>query len=153
MKNYTLSFLLLIAFALASTTFTSCGDSCDEEQAVTDAERILALAFEYADDITNEDKCKAYYDAVKDYIDDYKGCEGVEQSDVDDAEAILADLPCGSYVGMTLKNSGLSLGCGGLFYWKKLSYPIIYSKYGSAILLLVYLLNTHQICIAQTKKT
>ncbi len=94
MKKFIFTLSILLAFAFVSATFTSCGGGCDEDQAVEDANRIGTLAADYLADITNDEKCQAYVDAVRDFVNDYKDCDDVEQSQVTEIETAISGLPC-----------------------------------------------------------
>ena len=92
MKNI---FSLLLAFGLFGMLFTSCGgDPCeDEEQITEDAGELFSVALTYGLSPT-DDNCKAYADALEDYLDKYDGCDGVDQSDIQESRDALNDLPC-----------------------------------------------------------
>jgi len=94
MKKFIISFSMLIAFAFVASTFTSCGGGCDESQATEDASRVADLAIEYLSDPENEDKCKAYVDAVRDFVNDYGDCDDVDPADVAEIEDGISGLPC-----------------------------------------------------------
>lgn len=74
---------------------TSCGnDACDdEEQAAADSEELLDVAFAYGFNPT-EDNCRAYRDALADYLDTYGSCDGVDQASIEESRQSLNDLPC-----------------------------------------------------------
>ena len=81
-------------FLFLSFTFFSCSSGCDQSDATADAERISELASEYIADIQNDEKCKDYVDAVKQFVSDYRDCDDVDQSSIDAIEQAIAALPC-----------------------------------------------------------
>lgn len=85
-------FSIVCSFAIS---LSSCSDSCDESQAEADSNRINELSQIYIDDITNNDKCQDFVDAVRQFVSDYRDCDGVNQTDLDSIESSIQGLPCG----------------------------------------------------------
>ena len=90
------SFLKIsLLFLILSFTFFSCSSGCDQSDATADAEMISELAEAYIADVLNDEKCKDYVDALKQFVSDYRDCDDADQSSLDSIEQSIAALPCG----------------------------------------------------------
>lgn len=89
MKN-----LFLSALAFVAISFASCGgDSCDAADITAAVDNISTTLTAYTADDSKEN-CEAYRDALNDYINDLKDCDGVSQTTIDGFQDDVDALTC-----------------------------------------------------------
>ncbi len=93
MRNLILKAFVLLSFI--TLVSISCSDSCDENQATKDSERITELSSIYIADILNEEKCLDFVNAVKQFVSNYRDCDDVDQASLDTIEQSISALPYG----------------------------------------------------------
>ena len=84
------SFVIAISF----TMFSCSSSSCEVNERNADIDRIDELADIYIADISNDEKCQDFVNAVRQFVSDYKDCDEVTQADLDDFESAIESLPC-----------------------------------------------------------